>query len=250
MEGVTKEYGDIVHFRIGPYGIVILNHPDHIKDVMTTRHDNFVKGRPLEMARALLGDGLLTSEGDYHKSHSRIVQPAFHRKMIESYGSEMIDSTLQMMDSWEDGMQLDMREAMIRLSMIIAGKTLFGTELEDEAEEINDALTVAVNLFGRVSIPFAELWLNLPLPGSIRFRKAKARIDRTIYRIIDDRLQNPTENHDLIGLLLHAYDRKELDRLAVRDEAITLLLTAFDTTSNLSALCVTVYKVLYIRECV
>ena len=85
LRKIAKEYGDIVHFKIGPIRIVLLNHPDYIKEVLSTQHRNFVKGRPLEMAKELLGEGLLTSEGEFHKRQSRIIQPAFHRNMIESY---------------------------------------------------------------------------------------------------------------------------------------------------------------------
>ncbi|WP_353959704.1 cytochrome P450 [Echinicola jeungdonensis] len=75
-----EQYGDIAQFKIGHLRILLLNHPDFIKEVLSTQQDNFVKGRPLKMAKELLGEGLLTSEGDFHKHHSRIMQPAFHRK--------------------------------------------------------------------------------------------------------------------------------------------------------------------------
>ncbi|MCB0640834.1 MAG: cytochrome P450 [Phaeodactylibacter sp.] len=77
MEQLARNYGDIAQFRIGPLRIILINHPDYIKEVLTTQHTNFTKGRPLEMAKALVGEGLLTSEGDFHKRQSRALQPAF-----------------------------------------------------------------------------------------------------------------------------------------------------------------------------
>ena len=135
LKEVAQKYGDIVHLRIGPLRIVLLNHPDFIKEVLTTQHRNFVKGRPLEMAKELLGDGLLTSEGAFHKRHSQIIQPAFHRKMIESYAPAMTDYTLRLMQAWEDDMTVDILDEMVKLSTSIAGKTMFNVDVEKEAPE-------------------------------------------------------------------------------------------------------------------
>ena len=85
LRKIAKEYGDIVHFKIGPLRVVLLNHPDFIKEVLSTQHRAFVKGRPLEMAKELLGEGLLTSEGEFHKSQSRIIQPAFHHVNLDQF---------------------------------------------------------------------------------------------------------------------------------------------------------------------
>ena len=75
---VAAEYGDIAYFTVGPIEVVLLNHPDYIREVLQTSIRNFVKGRPLHLAKRLLGEGLLTSEGDFHARQSRIVQPALH----------------------------------------------------------------------------------------------------------------------------------------------------------------------------
>ena len=235
LKEIGHTYGDIVHFRIGPLRLVLLNHPDLIKEVLTTHHRNFVKGRPLEMAKELLGEGLLTSEGEFHKRQSQIIQPAFHRKMIESYSSAMTEYTLRLMKTWESGMQVDMMEEMEKLSTSIAGKTLFNVDVEHEAPEISEALNVAKSLFGRVSIPFSEWLLKLPIPSTRQFYKAKARLDETIYRIIEERRRNPLDNGDLLSLLLRAqaegHNGGAVSNQHIRDEALTLFLTALDTTS-------------------
>lgn len=236
LRKIANQYGDIVHFKIGPIRIVLLNHPDYIKEVLTTQHRNFVKGRPLEMAKELLGEGLLTSEGDFHKQQSRIIQPAFHRNMIESYAKEMTDCTTRVMDRWEEGMKVDVKEEMTELSITIAGKTLFNSDIEREAHEINHALDTATSLFGRIPLPFSEWLLKFPLPGTRRFYKAKARLDKTIFRMIDERRRNNEDKSDFLSLLLRSQhengDNGRMSDQQVRDEAITLFLTAFDTTST------------------
>ena len=236
LKKIANEYGDIVHFKIGPIRIVLLNHPDLIKEVLSTQHRNFVKGRPLEMAKELLGEGLLTSEGEFHKRQSRIIQPAFHRNMIESYATAMTTCATQLMCGWEEGMKVDMKEEMTNMSIAIVGKTMFNTDIEKEAMEINKALDAATSLFGRIAVPFSEWLLKLPFPGTSRFYKAKARLVDTISRMIDERRCNKVDHGDLLSLLLHQKDENGdgngMSDQQVQDEALTLFLTAFDTTST------------------
>lgn len=232
LKRIADEHGDIVHFKVGPIRVVLLNHPDYIKEVLSTQNSNFVKGRPLKMAKELIGEGLLTSEGEFHKRQSRIIQPAFHRKMLESYAPAITDCTVSLMNGWADGTQVDMFEEMIRMSTAISGKTLFNVDTEQETPEINQALQDVMSLFGRISLPFSEWLFKLPLRSTRKFYNAKARLDETINRIIAERRQSKTEQEDLLSLLLDAQDSAGgMSDQQIRDEALTLFLTAFDTTS-------------------
>jgi len=119
---------------------------------------------------------------------------------------------------------------------VIAGKTLFNADIEKEAPEINKALDTATALFGRIPLPLSEWLLKLPLPGTLRFYKAKTRLDDTIHRMIEERRRNKADNGDLLSLLLRSQGAKSepggMSDQQVRDEALTLFLTAFDTTST------------------
>ncbi|RDV15367.1 cytochrome P450 [Pontibacter diazotrophicus] len=234
LSKLAGQYGDIVHFKIGPLRVVYLNHPDYIKEVLSKQHSNFVKGRPLEMAKVLLGEGLLTSEGEFHKRQSRIIQPAFHRRMMGIYAPAMTAYATRLMNGWEDGMRVDVMREMMKMSTGIAGKTMFNVDIEEEAPEIDQALESIMSLFGRITLPFAELLLKLPLPGTLRFFRAKAQLDKTIYRIIAERRRSMLNNGDLLSLLLQEQGETDgggLSDQSIRDEALTLFLTAFDTTS-------------------
>jgi len=231
LKQIYQEYGDIVHFKMGPLRILLLNHPDYIKEVLSTQQSNFVKGRPLEMAKELLGEGLLTSEGEFHKRQSRIIQPAFHRKMMGTYAPAMTEYALRLMNKWEDGMSVDMMQEMIKMSTGIAGKTMFNVDIEEKAPEINQALDAVMGLFDRVSVPFAEYLLKIPLPGTIRFFRAKSKLDHTIYKVIRERREIKLNNGDLLSLLLKEQEEGEMSDRQIRDEALTLFLTGFDTTS-------------------
>lgn len=232
LRKIADEFGNIVHFKIGPLRVVLLTHPDFVKEILSTQHRNFVKGRPLEMAKKLLGEGLLTSEGEFHKRHSRIIQPAFHRKMLESYAPAMTDCANRLMNGWTDGMQVDMMEEMMKMSAAIAAKTMFDADVEKEAPAIVHALTTAARLFGRVSVPFSEFLLHLPLPSTRRFKKAKATLENAVDRMINERRHCQKDSGDLVSLLLRAQEEGSMTGQEVRDEALTLFLTAFDTTST------------------
>lgn len=236
LQLAARAHGDIVHFRFGPQHVYFLNHPDYIKDVLVTHHQSFMKGRALQRSKRLLGEGLLTSEGDFHRRQRRLAQPAFHRGRIASYGTVMTDMAERTAARWHDGETLDISQEMMRLTLAIVGKTLFDTDVEGEADEIGAALTAVMELFDMLLMPFSELLEKLPLPHVRRFRKAKERLDETIYRIIEERRGSREDRGDLLSMLLSARDEEGdgggMSDLQVRDEVMTLFLAGHETTSN------------------
>lgn len=238
LQKAASEHGDIVYFRFGPQDVFFLNHPDYIKDVLVTHHQSFMKGRALQRAKRLLGEGLLTSEGDFHRRQRRLAQPAFHRGRIASYGTVMTDYAARTSSRWRDGETLDMSQEMMHLTLAIVGKTLFDTDVEAEADEIGAALTTVMELFDFLLMPFSELLekLPLPLPHVRRFQKAKERLDETIYRIIEERRRSNEDRGDLLSMLLSARDEEgdggQMNDEQVRDEVMTLFLAGHETTAN------------------
>ncbi|MDT4952555.1 MAG: hypothetical protein QOJ02_693 [Acidobacteriota bacterium] len=236
LQQATREHGDIVHFRFGPQHVYFLNHPDHIKDVLVTHHQSFMKGRALQRSKRLLGEGLLTSEGDFHRRQRRLAQPAFHRGRIASYATVMTEMAARTASRWRDGETLDISQEMMRLTLAIVAKTLFDADVEAEADEIGAALTAVMELFDMLLMPFSELLEKLPLPHVRRFRRAKERLDATIYRIIEERRQSKEDRGDLLSMLLSARDEEGdgggMSDLQVRDEVMTLFLAGHETTSN------------------
>ncbi len=233
---LVAEFGDVASFRAGPIRGVLLSHPDHVQEVLATNHRNFEKGRPLRLARVLLGEGLLTSEGEFHARQSRIVSPALLPHRLVGYAPHVTDYTLRMSAAWSDGRSVNIMDQMVRLATAIAGKTMFSWDMDSSvAAGIGHSLDDAMRLFSRVSLPGAEWLLHLPLPSNRRFFRARAHLDRVIYGLIDERRQRPGEKHDLLSMLLQAQDsegeREHMTDRQLRDEALTLFLTAFDTVS-------------------
>ncbi len=232
---LAREYGDIAYFKLGSQEIFLLSHPDLIKNVLTVDHRNFIKGRGLQWAKRLLGEGLLTSEGEFHRRQRRIAQPAFHRQRIASYGTLMSEYAARTRDLWQEGKPFDLLQEMMRLTMAVAGKTLFDTDAESEAKEISEALSISVEFFNRFTLPFADLLAELPVPSTLRFRKAKRRLDETIYRMIAERRASGEDRGDLLSMLLLAQDEEGTGGMTdqqLRDEAMTIFLAGHETTAN------------------
>jgi cytochrome P450 len=229
----ARDHGDIAFFRAGPFDIYLLSHPDDIRDVLVTRNHDFGKGQGLQETRRVLGDGLLTSEGELHRRQRRLVQPLFHHARIAGYAETMVASTDRASDRWVDGARLDAHQAMMELTLSIVGRTLFDTDVEaSEADRVREALTAALAGFDRFTLPWSGLVERLPLPSNRRFREAKASLDEIIYGLIRER-RTTGDRGDLLSMLLSAQEEGEgMSDRQVRDEAMTIFLAGHETTAN------------------
>jgi cytochrome P450 len=236
LQELARTYGDIAHITAAGDHLVVLNHPQLAKDVLVTNQRNFRKGRGLERARKLLGDGLLTSEGVTHLRQRRLIQPAFHRERIASYAAAMTEYADRLRRRWTDGVTLDIAEQMTGLTLGIVGRTLFNADVEAQARDVGRALTQVMNSFWTTMLPFADLLEKLPIPALRRARAARARLDRIIYDLIAERRRTPGDRGDLLSMLLMAQDEEQGGRgmtdEQIRDEAMTIFLAGHETTAN------------------
>src|SRR5215813_4760440 len=157
LTNLTEQYGDLVHFKLGPQPVFLLNNPDYIRDALVTHNRTVMKGEGLQRAKRLLGEGLLTSEGEFHLRQRRLAQPAFHRQRIAGYAATMVEYAARACDRWRAGETRDVGREMMRLTLAIAGKTLFDANVEGEADEIGKALTTTFELFNTLTLPFRQL---------------------------------------------------------------------------------------------
>ncbi|HET6890184.1 MAG TPA: cytochrome P450 [Pyrinomonadaceae bacterium] len=236
FQNLAEQYGDISHFKLGLQGAFFINHPDYIKYVLVTNHQNFHKGLALRRSRRLLGEGLLTSEGEFHRRQRRLSQPAFHRARIASYADVMTDHAARMSERWRNGETLDIAEEMMRLTLGIVGKTLFDADVEGDAEQVGKSMSVLMEFFNTITIPFFEILQKLPLPQFRRFDSARAKLDEVIYRLIKDRRDSGKDRGDLLSMLLLAQDVEgdggQMTDLQLRDELLTIFLAGHETTAN------------------
>jgi cytochrome P450 len=239
FEELARVHGDVAGIRIASQPVVLVSDPDRIRDVLVTHGRLFHKGRGLERAKMLLGEGLLTSEDELHLRQRRLAQPAFHRARIAAYAETMATYAARRAEQWRDGARLDVAREMAAYTLAVVGKTLFDADIEGEAHEIGEALGAAIDAFNLSVLPFGELLEKLPIPSTLRFRRGRERLDATIYRLIAERRASGEDRGDLLSMLLLAQDSEGdgggMSDRQLRDEAMTLLLAGHETTANLLA---------------
>jgi cytochrome P450 len=236
MEMLARDYGDIVRTRFFYVPAYFIYHPDHIEEVLATNNKNFIK--PLSFRtpffNRLVGNGLLTSEGDFWRRQRRLAQPAFHRERISGYGQIMVRDALKLIETWRDGETRDIHHDMMRLTMEIVTHTLFNVDVADDAEKVAAALSILVEPFGSQATLKWILDNRLPTSGNRRFHKTAAQLDEVIYRIITQRRASGNKDQgDLLSMLLQAHDEdgSRMTDQQLRDEVITLFLAGQETTA-------------------
>jgi len=233
---LARTYGDIAHVQMAGEHLFLLNHPQLVKDVLVTNQKSFFKGRGLERSKRLLGEGLLTSEGETHVRQRRLMQPAFHRDRIASYAATMTRTADHVQREWTEGGTIDVAQQMRRLTLAVVGQTLFGTDVEAHAQRVGQALTTVLDSFWLTMLPLFEVLEHLPLPPFHGIRKASAELDAIVYGLIAERRKSPGDRGDLLSTLLMAQDeegdRGRMTDRQIRDEAMTIFLAGHETTAN------------------
>ncbi len=203
----ARDYGDFVPLRFGPKRVVLLSHPSDIEAVLVTNSGHFGKSPGYRLMRHLLGDGLLTSDGDTWRRQRRLLQPAFHAACVAAYGKAMVDAAERMLATWRDGEIRDLCREMAHLTLEIVAKVLFGADVARDAADVRAALAVAREQFNaRTRSLLFLLPMSIPTPGMIRFRRAARRLDDIIYGMIERRRASGEDRGDLLSLLLAAHE--------------------------------------------
>jgi cytochrome P450 len=230
-----REHGDMVFCRFGPRPILFVHHPELVENVLVEQNRRFIKNFRLRSAKRTLGNGLLTSDGEFWRAQRKLAQPAFHRDRIASYAGIMVDYTVRMLQVWTDGDLRDVQDDMMRLTLEIVAKTLFDAEIGTDSAEASEAMETVMNSFlvrtARL-IPIPD-WI--PTPLNLRVGRAVERLDRIILSIIAQRRQSGENRGDLLSMLLHAQDEESGRRMTdaqLRDEAMTLFMAGHETTAN------------------
>jgi cytochrome P450 len=229
LREVASEYGPVVAFRVPWRRFYFVNDPAAIKDLLIAHQHDLIKSEGSRAMRALLGQGLVTSEEPLHRHMRRIVQPAFHKQRIDEYAKTMRDYA----QAWRPPPGVfDMHAEMMELTLRIASKTLFGADAGEEADRVGAALRDIVAVFPRVLGPFGALRRRLPFGPMARFRKARRVLDEIVLRLIAQRRRSAEsfnaagDDGSVLSMLLG------LDDAQIRDEVMTLFVAGHETTAN------------------
>ncbi len=239
----ARDFGDVVHFRVGPQHIHLLNHPDYVEHVLLKNHHNFDKNtRSAAAIRKGTGESLLTSNGEVWQRQRRQAQPFFHRRSICGFAGDMTTATSAMLQRWRahaaGGQALDVASEMMRLTYGIVGKTIFNADVGQDAQAVERAMPIVLaHTFGRL-----ERLINLPdwvpTPRNRRYQTAVRDIDAVVFRIIDEHRRAEKANgpgSDLLAMLLQAREEgtgAPLTDAQLRNDTLTLLLAGHETTAN------------------
>jgi cytochrome P450 len=261
LSKIAREYGDISYFKLGREHIYLINNPDYIEKVLIYDHRNFKKGKRLQTAKAILGEGLVTIEGDFHNRQRRLIQPIFHPKQIMRYGSVMANYAARMRDGWKDGSIVDISQEMMQLTLSIICKSVLNYDVESEAQKIGKVLTTVRSYSKRLQSPIGHVLDKIPiLPAPKKTHEAKKELDSLVYGLISDRRQQQDESNsnsdgrkrynDLLTRLLEAQDSDAsqvgpsnasssslpiggtMSDRQVRDEVMTIFIAGHETTAN------------------
>jgi cytochrome P450 len=236
FEEMKTDLGDAARFSLFNEKFILFSDPALINEVLVTKQNSFRKGKALEGARVFLGNSLLVSEGEEHKQQRRLIQPAFHRGRIAGYAKVMSEQAQRWTDAQKAGAEIDLAVEMNRLTLAVVAETLFGSEIGAEATEIAESLTVIIENFNRMLLPFWNVLRLLPTQANLQLYAAHQKLNDTIYRVISERRRDDRDHGDLLSMLLAAEDaenpQKRLTDAEVRDQAMTLFIAGHETTAN------------------
>ena len=246
FEHLHKVYGPISHYRFLGTPIVFVNDPAYVREVLINQASSFIKERTLQRMKILLGEGLITSDDPIHMRQRRIAAPAFHRQRIAAYGDQISSIASAQSSQWQPGQTLDVNNAMLELSLRIIARTLFDTEVTPDILSINIETNTIMGLYNfLVAMPMLEKYLHLPIPGIVKFRRSRARLDAIVNRMISERRKemqaDPARDRgDLLSMLIasryenddHSIGADGMNDTQVRDEALTIFLAGYETVAN------------------
>lgn len=237
-----RERGDIAAFKLAGRQCYLISDSKWVENTLIKHNDIFVKMydplKPKGLA-LILGNGLVTSQGDIWRKQRRLMQPVFQRSNLGSMMPKMVSAGENMLNRWqqlEDGAQVNLSDEMMRLTLEVITQTMFSTSVLDNVDRISPALETGLRYALKSASNPLTPPLYVPTATNRAFKHACSILDKTIYDMIDQRRQQTPSNHDLLDMLLHASDEKtgqQMSNQQIRDEVITIFTAGHETTANL-----------------
>lgn len=225
----VRTYGDFFYFRVGRQNAYFINDPDVIFDILVTNGHSFVKSPATQLLKRVLGNGLLTTEGQVHARQRKLMQHLFFPDHIKkSYAQMMIKTGNSLSNRWREGQIINIQNEMARLTLDVVSKTLFGSDIdESELAELSKQIAVLIHYFNSLRMPLGRLTDKVPvLPANIRVKNAREKLDQMIFRIIDQHKANLSDNLQMRDHANSAIRSHTNESAKKRTDLITLLLEA------------------------
>ena len=223
---VARAQGDVGRFRLWNRPSLLFSHPDGVAAVLVENASRLGKGGLMQRARRLMGDGLLTSEGEAHLAQRRRIQPAFARAQVERYAAAMPRVIAEREAGWREGGRVALNQEMDRLTVSVVARTLFGRDVEEDLPALSHALSALAKWAPMLALTGG--WLErVRLPPMHRVSTALDVLESSIARFASEGF----ERSPLLTALLTPREGEAVDAQRVRDEVMTIFLAAHDTTS-------------------
>ena len=226
MEELFARFGDI--YRVYAPGrksyTYVINHPDDVKRVLVSNHRNYTKGVGLDRVKILLGNGIMTSEGDFWKRQRYMMQPMFHRRVITGFARTIEAANERFIAKWEAqaacGELVNVTDDMSELTLEIVLRSIFGPDLDRLASQAGG------NPFDVVTKDTAR---------NLQFAYKFRQLGKVIADLVKRRRANGEEHPDFLGMLMTARDKETGDAMGEReltDEVMTLVVAGHETTAS------------------
>jgi cytochrome P450 len=233
---VQRIYPRIATIYVGKEPLVFCFRPEHVRAILVENPRNFTKPNR-ESARfnlrLLLGDGLLTIDGEFHRQQRRLVQPAFHKHRIETYAETMAQLTQEELATWQPYQEINIAQAMQRLTLRIILKALFNLDSPSQAIKLGDAFTALISAPTRRPGLLGRLQMRLPFTSFGKRVAAKQTLDSFVYNLIAQRRAEGQDVGDVLSMLLQAQDEgNTMTDRQVHDQILTFIAAGHETAQN------------------
>lgn len=240
VDKMIREYGDVVSLSLPFTKIALLGKPEYARYVLVDNNRNYHKSLAYDVLKILLGNGLLTSEGDFWKKQRRLAQPAFHKQKLADLTDMMVQRSKKEVEriGAHNGEYFDVCNVMTTLTLDIISQAIFSNGIDGKEEYVAHLITQLNQMATEILNSPIRLPQSFPTPFNLRQRKAVKGLDDVIYSIIDQRRKDGVSKSDLLSMLLDARDAETgeaMDNKQLRDEVMTIFIAGNETTANAMA---------------
>lgn len=240
FERAVERFGDTSRIRFLRTYFNVVRHPDDVKRVLVDNSRNYGKRTVgYDKLRVFLGNGMLTSEGEFWRRQRRIAQPAFHRDRIGAFADTMVRMAGEMLDGWEaparEGRGIDVDREMMAITLRIVASTLLSIDVSDKEREVGDAVSLLIEFANDAITRILPIHEKLPTRKHQEFTAAAGALDEMVYGMIAERRRDPGDRGDLLSMFMNTVDEETGESMTdqqLRDEIMTMFLAGHETTAN------------------